>query len=115
METEPALVQLDELFRNAVGFGHHDLVEWLLAKGANVNAGSNPGDGWTALHSAAWEGDLRMAKLLVAAGADLNVRDNGHNSTPARCARAALAATNNPACRQVADYLDSVMRAEHGN
>jgi ankyrin repeat protein len=92
-------------------FGHHELVEWLLAQGANVNA-RDGGDRWTALHSVAWEGDLRMAKILVAAGADLNARDGEHHATPAKCARVAIEVTNNPACRDVAEFLESVARRD---
>ena len=67
---------------------------------------------WLALHSAAWEGDLRMAKILVAAGADVSIRDKEHNATPAKCARVAIEVTNNPECRVVADYLDEVGRGK---
>jgi len=107
IEVEPALLRSPEVLCNAAAFGHHDLVQWLLARGANVNAGSSTG-AWTALHSAAWEGDLQMVKILVAAGADVTVREKDHNSTPGGCARVAVEVTNNPACQVVADYLDSL-------
>ena len=106
-----AVVRSDDVLVGAVDFGHHDLVEWLLTQGANANARSSFGSKGTALHSAAWEGDLRMAKLLVAAGADVHLGDMEHHGTPANFARAALEITNNPACQAVADYLDSVQRA----
>jgi ankyrin repeat protein len=109
LDAQPSLVKLDAVFVSAAAFGHHELVEWLLSKGANVNAGS-AGNGGTALHSAAWEGDLRMAKILVAAGADLNARDKEHNGTPAGFARVAIEVTNNPACREVAEFLEALQR-----
>ena len=59
----------------------------------------------TALHSAAWNGDLRMAKLLVEAGADITARDPEHDNTPAGWAEVAINITNNPDCKDVADYL----------
>jgi Ankyrin repeats (many copies) len=46
------------------------LVEWLLKLGGNVNAYADAQSPHTALHSAAWNGDLRMAQLLVAAARD---------------------------------------------
>ncbi len=68
----------------------------------------------TALHSAAWEGDLRMARLLVAAGADPGARDAEHDTTPARWARVALEVTANPSCAEVADYLDTLRSGSAG-
>jgi hypothetical protein len=104
-------VDLDDAFRNAAAFGHHDLTEWLLSRGANVN--SRPADGgMTALHSAAWEGDMRMVKLLVAAGADLDARDKEHSGTPAGFARVSVTVTNNPECAAIADYLEQVAREQ---
>jgi hypothetical protein len=89
--------------------GHHGLVQWLLQNGANVNARSAVGSGGSALHSAAWNGDLRMVKLLVAAGADVNARDPEHDNTPAGWAEVAIGVTNNPKCKPVAEYLFGLM------
>jgi len=69
---KPDIAKSDAVMMGAVDFGHHDLVEWLLAQGANANAHSDWGSQGTALHSAAWNGDLRMVKLLVDAGADID-------------------------------------------
>jgi len=109
-ERHPESVRAHDVLAEAAGFGHYDLVEWLLAHGAHVNSGEE--GAWTALHSAAWEGHLQMVKLLVAAGADLSATESRHDSTPARVARAAIAVTNNPACEEVARYLDGVERGE---
>jgi ankyrin repeat protein len=58
----------------------HDAVDFLLEKDGNWNmTGVNNG---TALHRAAWEGDLAMVRRLVAKGADLSNRDNPFTSTP---------------------------------
>jgi ankyrin repeat protein len=102
---EPAVAKSDAVMMGAVDFGHHDLVAWLLQKGANVNAGHDWGSRATALHSAAWNGDLRMVKLLVEAGADVNARDEEHNNTPAGWAKVSIEVSNNPKCKEVADYL----------
>jgi hypothetical protein len=102
---DPAIAKLEAVMMGAVDFGHHDLVQWLLAHGANVNARSNWGSRHTALHSAAWNGDLRMVRLLVDAGADVTARDPEHNNTPAGWAKVAIEVTNNPDCRDVAAYL----------
>jgi ankyrin repeat protein len=55
-------------------------VDFLLEKDGNWNmTGVNNG---TALHRAAWDGDLAMVRRLVAKGADIYNRDNPFNSTP---------------------------------
>lgn len=65
--------------------GHTDIVESLLAKGANVNdvGGS---DGWTPLHYAAWHGHKNMTELLLDKGADVNAKDS-HGKEPLDYAR----------------------------
>ena len=89
----------------AVDFGHHDLARWLLARGADVDGrGSGPA-AETPLHSAAWNGDLAMVRLLVEAGADRNARDRQYDATPLGWAETALEITNNPACGAVASFL----------
>jgi Ankyrin repeats (3 copies) len=105
---EPAVAKSDAVMMGAVDFGHHDLVAWLLQEGANVNAGHDWGSRATALHSAAWNGDLRMVKLLVEAGADVNARDEEHNNTPAGWAKVSIEVSNNPDCKEVADYLAEI-------
>ncbi|HET7220702.1 MAG TPA: ankyrin repeat domain-containing protein, partial [Vicinamibacterales bacterium] len=57
-----------------------DAVDYLLARHGNWNMiGVNNG---TALHRAAWAGDLAMVKRLVEKGADINNRDNPFFGTP---------------------------------
>jgi ankyrin repeat protein len=57
-----------------------EAVDFLLEKDGNWNmTGVNNG---TALHRAAWSGDLDMVTRLVAKGADINNRDNPYNGTP---------------------------------
>ena len=88
-------------------FNHPELAQWLIDRGANPNARSRIGSQGTALHSAAFEGNLDMAKLLIAAGADLRALDREYQGTPESWARAAIEITNNPQCAVVADYLAS--------
>ncbi len=38
LERDPSLVRSDAVMMGAVDFGHHALVEWLIARGGNVNA-----------------------------------------------------------------------------
>jgi ankyrin repeat protein len=102
---KPDIARSDAVMMGAVDFSHYALVTWLLSQGANVNARADWGSQATALHSAAWNGDLRMVKLLVDAGADITARDPEHNNTPAGWAKVAIDVTNNPDCKAVADYL----------
>jgi len=67
---------------------------WLLSLGANVNARSNARTRHTALHSAAWNGDLDMARLLAAAGADNAARDDQFDGTPEDWAAKSVSVTN---------------------
>lgn len=102
---DPGVARSAAVMMGAVDFGHHELAEWLIAGGGNVNARSNAASRHTALHSAAWNGDLRMVKLLVGAGAGIDARDEEHDGTPLAWAQTAIDVTNNPACRAVVEYL----------
>jgi ankyrin repeat protein len=106
------IARRDAVMMGAVEFGHHDMVRWLLDRGANVNARAVAGSGGTALHSAAWNGDLPMVKLLVAAGADVSACDPEHDNTPAGWAEVALTVSNNPKCKDVLDYLSTLSKTE---
>ena len=105
----PSLIENDDIILAAVEFGHRELTQWLIDRGANPNARSRIGSEGTALHSAAFEGDLEMVKLLVAAGADIHAIDREHHGTPEGWARAAIEITNNPQCAVVADYLRGLL------
>jgi hypothetical protein len=108
VEQHPDVATSDAVMMGAVDFGHHALVEWLLARGGNANARSTAQSRHTALHSAAWNGDLPMVRLLVAAGADLTARDEEHDGTPLGWAEVAIDVTNNPKCGDVVEYLSEL-------
>jgi ankyrin repeat protein len=112
IEQDPGIARSDAVMMGAVDFGHHGLLEWLLAHGANVNARSTARSRHTALHSAAWNGDLPMVRLLVSAGADLAARDEEHNGTPLHWAEVSIDVTNNQKCREVVEYLSRVAQPE---
>jgi ankyrin repeat protein len=105
VDADPTVTRADAVLIGAVDFGHHALVDWLLARGANVNARTGGKTRHTALHSAAWNGDLVMVERLVNAGADRSARDDEHHGTPLDWARVAIDIENNPTCRDVAEYL----------
>lgn len=112
LAADPRLIENEEIIMAAVDFGHRDLVEWLLDRGANANARSSFGSCGTALHSAAFEGNLAMAKLLVAAGADIRALDREYQGTPESWARASIEITNNPKCAEVAEYLAAAAKEQ---
>ncbi|MHC5718709.1 MAG: ankyrin repeat domain-containing protein, partial [Nostoc sp.] len=58
--------------------GHKDIVELLIAKGADVHSRNHERD--TPLHLA---DDLDVVELLIAKGADVNAKNNG-DMTPAQ-------------------------------
>ncbi len=53
--------------------GHKEVVELLIAKGADVNAKNKVGQ--TPLQFTAWKGHKEIAELLIAEGADVNAKD----------------------------------------
>jgi hypothetical protein len=60
--------------------GRLEAVDFLLEKDGNWNmTGVNNG---TALHRAAWDGDLAMVERLVGRGADVGNRDNPFDASP---------------------------------
>lgn len=103
--SDPTLLQADAVLMGAVDFGHRTLVEWLLAAGANPNARSGAESRHTALHSAAWNGDLAMVKILLAGGADPALRDHQYDGIPADWADTSVEVTARAQCREVAAYL----------
>jgi ankyrin repeat protein len=83
----------DRPLHTAATYGRPAVVQLLLARGAAVNAGG--GGGKTPLHAAAFglggqsdvEARIEVAKLLLAAGADVNAQQPGSGFTPLRYAK----------------------------
>lgn len=105
VESDPEIARDDAVLMSAVDGRHHALVAWLLARGANVNARDRLLARHTALHAAAWNGDLKMVELLVEAGAYVGALDEQYAATPAGWAETAIEVTRNPACAEVVAYL----------
>lgn len=108
VESDPAIAELDAVMMGAVDFRHHALVGWLLQRGGNANARSAAQSRHTALHAAAWNGDLEMVRLLVEAGADSRTRDEQYDATPLGWADTSIEVTNNPRCGHVVEYLQKL-------
>jgi ankyrin repeat protein len=77
---------------SAARFGRDDLARQLIASGADIKAGDEPG-GNTPLHLAAQYGHVGVATVLVAAGADVNA-GNKRDRTPLHDAVSGLAGTS---------------------
>jgi ankyrin repeat protein len=105
IKADPALARMPAVLHGAVDLRHHALVLWLLGQGADPNARIGGEADQTPLHSAAWNGDLRMTRLLLDHGADPQARDRQYDSTPAGWAETAIEVTNNPRCREVVELL----------
>jgi ankyrin repeat protein len=66
----------------AVSKRNLNTIRWLLAHGVDVNAKRLMWDcNHTALHMTVESGDMDIARLLLNAGADPNIRDDKFNST----------------------------------
>lgn len=102
---DPSVAHLESVMMAAVDFRHGAIVDWLLARGGPVNARSDAASHHTALHSAAWNGDINMVRRLVAAGADTTLLDDQYHGTPAGWADVSVQVTNNPRCADVAAFL----------
>ena len=85
LETEPGVartgnVEEDRLLADMAGRHDPEGVKLLIDAGADLAA---PGlDGGTPLHQAAWFGQPECARLLIAAGAPLDVFDPTHEGSP---------------------------------
>ena len=58
----------------AAFLGHRDVTEYLISKGADVNAISTNGSGYTALTGAVASGQTNIVAYLIQHGADVNYR-----------------------------------------
>ena len=104
---DPEIARQPPVLMAAVDAWQREVVEWLLRRGASANTRAADQSRQTALHSAAWNGDLEMVQLLVANGADPSARDEEHDNTPQGWAETSLRITNNPRCADVAAFLAS--------
>lgn len=102
---DPSAAHDAAILMAAVERGHHALASWLLEHGANPNARAKAQSRQTALHSAAWNGDLRMVEILVAAGADPKLLDEEHRTTPQHWAEVSYDIRKQEGCREVAKLL----------
>jgi ankyrin repeat protein len=66
----------------AINRKNHDAVRWLIGHGVDIDAKRLMWDcNHTALHMTIENGDIALARMLLDAGADPNVRDDKYNAT----------------------------------
>jgi ankyrin repeat protein len=95
----------DEVLWAASDGSQTETVRWLLERGARPDARTGPPSRHTALHAAAWNGNLPLVTLLVESGADVHARDDEHHSTPLGWAETSIEVTGKPGCSAVVEYL----------
>ncbi|MEM7508548.1 MAG: ankyrin repeat domain-containing protein [Pseudomonadota bacterium] len=83
LETQPDLrPELDaraaEMLDTAANAGNHAALRAMIGIGLDLSSPGKRGP----LHAAAWNGDIEIAKLLIAAGADPSLRDPDHDGPP---------------------------------
>jgi ankyrin repeat protein len=76
---QAAIAANPALIARAVEAGRIDAIPLLAELGFDVNARN---DGETALHRAAWHGDIAVARVLLDAGADPTAIDDSFDATP---------------------------------
>lgn len=64
----------------ALHYANTDISRWLLERGADPNVRDHAGA--TPLHYAAGDANLEKVEALLAAGADVNLREKGHDGSP---------------------------------
>lgn len=69
-----------EALRWAAGYGHPEVVKFLLERGSDAADAAE--DGATALHHAAYHGHAELVTLLLARGAPVDPRERTHGGTP---------------------------------
>lgn len=115
IEADPSLLEARNKLgktplHQAVTSGSTRAVQWLIDRGADVNA--RDGTGMTPLHVAAWWTSTERAKQLLAAGADLEARD-AFGDTPLHVA--AMQGRGAMTLYLVAAGADPTARNEEGN
>ena len=83
---DPTAIEGFTTLHAASAFGNAEAIDWLVARGANLDACRNDCWNHTALHYAAANGHAAAVRALLSHGADASLRD-AHGRTPLTLAR----------------------------
>jgi ankyrin repeat protein len=97
-----------ELLKAAIEAQQEKIIRWILNTGKDIN--EPDAQGISPLHTAAWQGNLEIVKMLVKAGANLFDKDAEHDAMSAQWARHNLQTHNKKSCEAVAEFLEKQMK-----
>lgn len=107
-DADPSILRDDDVLMAAVKGRHVEIAKWLLKSGANARARLKDLSRHSALHTAAWNGDLEMVRLLVEFGADPTERDAEYDATPLGWAHTSIEVTRNTGLGEVIAFLAKI-------
>ncbi len=106
-EQDPEICFDPQIAVTAIEYGHTKILRWMLEAGLPPDTRDPHGSHGTLLHTAAWNGSLESAQLLVEHSANCDSLDEEYMTSPATWARTAHDRLGRESCLAVAEFLES--------